>query len=41
MMQKNCDTEDRSVVVITTAELHSNKPELRFSASSNPARGLS
>ena len=29
------------VVVITTAQLHSSKPELRFCAGSNPARGVS
>ena len=29
----------RGVVVITTAQLHSTKPELRFCAGSNPARG--
>ena len=29
------------VVVITTAQLHSNKPELRFCAGSNPAHGVS
>ena len=29
------------VVVITTAELHSTKPELRFCAGSNPACGMS
>ena len=29
------------VVVITTAQLHSTKPELRFCAGSNPARGVS
>ena len=28
------------VVVITTAQLHSTKPELRFCAGSNPARGM-
>ena len=27
-----------NVVVITTAQLHSTKPELRFCAGSNPAR---
>ena len=31
----------RGVVVITTAQLHLNKPELRFCAGSNPARGVS
>ena len=29
------------VVVITTAQLHSTKPELRFCAGSNPAHGVS
>ena len=29
-----------SVVVITTAQLHSTKLELKFCASSNPARGV-
>ena len=28
------------VVVITTTQLHSTEPELRFYAGSNPARGL-
>ena len=31
----------RSIVVITTAQLHSTKPELRFCAGSNPARCVS
>ena len=31
----------RIVVVITTAQLHSTKPELRFCTGSNPARGMS
>ena len=31
----------RSVVVITTAQLHSTKSEPRFCAGSNPARGVS
>ena len=31
----------RGVVVITTAQLHSAKHELRFYAGSNPARGVS
>ena len=30
-----------SVVVITTARLHSTMPELRFCADSNPARDVS
>ena len=29
------------VVVITTAQLHSTNPELKFCADSNPARGVS
>ena len=29
------------VVVITTAQFHSTKPELRYCAGSNPARGVS
>ena len=29
------------VVVITTAQLHSTKPELKFCSGSNPARGVS
>ena len=28
------------VVIITTAQLHSTEPELRFCAGSNPARGM-
>ena len=32
---------NRGVVVITTAQLHSTKPEFRFCAGSNPARGVS
>ena len=28
-------------MVITTAQLHSTKPELKFCAGSNPARGVS
>ena len=31
----------RGVVVITTAQLHSTKSEIRFCAGSNPARGVS
>ena len=31
----------RGVVVITTAQLHSTKPDLRFCAGSNPPRGVS
>ena len=33
--------EKTDVVVITTAQLHSTKSELRFCAGSNPARGVS
>ena len=29
------------VVVITTAQIHSTKPDLRFCTSSNPAYGIS
>ena len=32
---------DDGLVVITTAQLHSIKTELRFCADSNPARGVS
>ena len=31
----------RGVAAITTTQLHSTKPELRFCAGSNPARGVS
>ena len=31
----------RGIVVITTAQFHSTRPELRFWASSNLARGMS
>ena len=31
----------RGVVVITTAQIHSTKPELRLCAGSNPSRGVS
>ena len=31
----------RGAVVITTAQFHSTKPELRFCVGSNPARGVS
>ena len=30
----------RGVMVVTTTQLHSTKPELRFCAGSNPARGV-
>ena len=32
---------NRGVMVVTTAQLHSTKPELKFCAGSNPARGVS
>ena len=35
------DQLEPCAVVITTAQLHSTKPELRFCAGSNPARGVS
>ena len=31
----------RGMVVISTAHLHSTNPEVRLSAGSNPARGVS
>ena len=31
----------RDVVVMTTVQLHSSKPELMFCVGSNPARGMS
>ena len=31
----------KNLVVITTEQLHSTKPELRFCAGSNPAHGVS
>ena len=34
-------TSTYSVVVITTAQLNSTKPEFRFCAGSNPTRGAS
>ena len=42
-MPQNCLTNlwHRGVVVITTAQFHSTKLELRFCAGSNPARGVS
>ena len=30
-----------NIVVITTAQLHSTKPELKFCTGSNPAHGVS
>ena len=35
-----CNVARRRVLVITAAQLHSTKPELRFCAGSNPARGV-
>ena len=40
-MLKLSVTKTLGVVVITTAQLHSTKPELRFYAGSNPACGMS
>ena len=37
----NCQLWLRGVVVITTAQLHSTKPKLRFCAGSKPACGVS
>ena len=34
-------TQQTGVMVISTAQLHSTKPELRFCAGSNTARGVS
>ena len=34
-------SDDADEVVITTSQLHSTKPKLRFCAGSNPARGVS
>ena len=31
----------RGAVVITTAQIHSTKPKLKFCAGSNPVRGVS
>ena len=36
-----CVILSRAVVVITTAQFHSTKPELRFCAGSDPARDVS
>ena len=38
---KHLNIRRHGVVVITTAQLHSTKSELRFCAGSNPARGVS
>ena len=39
--ETDCHMLHRGVVVITTAQLHSTKPEIRFCAASNPAGGVS
>ena len=39
-LEKNAVRKNAGVVAITTAQLHSTKPELRFCAGSNPARGM-
>ena len=36
-----CECPRRGVVIIITTQLHLTKPELRFCAGSNPARGVS
>ena len=36
-----CHSTKRGEVVITTVQCHSTKPELRFSAGSNPSRSVS
>ena len=35
------DTRCHGVVVVTTTQLHSTRPEFRFCACSNPAHGMS
>ena len=40
-MKNKTVNETTGVVVITITQLHSTKPELRFSAGSNRARGVS
>ena len=40
-MEEKEETDGYDVVVITAAQLHSTKPELRFCAGSNPAHGVS
>ena len=41
MVKQNVASWRRGVAVITTVQLHSTKPELRFCACSNPDRGVS
>ena len=41
LFPKRIESWHRGVVVITAAQLHSTKPELRLSVGSNTARGLS
>ena len=40
-LRKKLTAKSRGVVVITTAQLHSTKPVLRFCTGLNPARGVS
>ena len=40
-VNENCSEHHRGVVVITTTQLHSTKPELKFCAGSYPVRGVS
>ena len=40
-MQSLSHRRGRDIVVITTAQFHSTKPELRFCKSSNSAHGVS
>ena len=40
-LKKHLRSWRRGVVVITAVQLHSTKPELRFCAGSNTARGVS
>ena len=41
LLHRNEKCRCHGVVVIATVRLHSTKPELRFCAGSNPARGVS
>ena len=41
MIEKGIRGRRRGVVVITSAQLHSTKPELRFCTGSNPACSVS
>ena len=40
-LRKKLTAKSRGVVVITTAQLHSTKPERRFYTGLNPVRGVS